>query len=214
MQSEVARLLLAQNQPDSEHLADSTREVLATTLKISLEDLKRLEYIWQDDFVGTLHRIADSKKHLGMNLLTASVTHYRKATAYWWDSIQREVMKHKVDVTTRPVYFVSSNTHSTANLLTGFAGRIQEDLIAFIHDSGDVQLARDYDAMLNDEHTSHKHNFFYYVLKKYIAHKGQSVVDQYIKDEIEAGIYRMQSHSGFQIDAEVVEIAKLKPRMD
>jgi len=211
LQSEVSRLLLAQNQPDSEHLADSTREVLASTLKISIEDLERLEYIWKDDFVGTLHRIADSKKQLGMNLLTASVTHYRKATAYWWENIQRETMKHNVDPTTRPVYFVSSNTHSMANLLTGFAGRIQDDLIAFIHNSGDEQLVSDYNAMLHDEHTSHRHNFFYYVLKKYISHEGQSVVDQCIKDEIEAGIYRMQSHSGFQIDAEVVEIAKLKP---
>ena len=60
-----------------------------------------------------------SRKQIGVRQIAGSLADYRRATSRWWDDLVDQV-SDRVDLEDRPVYFVSSNTHSLANLLTGF----------------------------------------------------------------------------------------------
>ncbi|HQN68754.1 MAG TPA: hypothetical protein PLW19_02810, partial [Anaerolineaceae bacterium] len=81
---------------------------LSTHLNIEIDELARLHSIWDDDFTNVLYKIKGSPLDYKVRLLSGSLNDYRKATVIWWDNIQNKVP----EIVNRPIYFVSSNTHS------------------------------------------------------------------------------------------------------
>ncbi len=209
LQSEVAKLFLAQHHNRRSSLSEGEAELLANALQITTDDLRRLELIWRDDFVPTLNKIAHARKRIGLKLLASSVAAYRKATAYWWDELAQHAHAMGVEPRQRPVYFVSSNTHSLPNLLCGYAWRHEKDLIQYIQQTGHESLLQEYKGILAEDRETNRYNFLYYVLKKFLAERAdeQARVEA---DEQETGIYRVLNRHGFQVDAQIIEVAKLK----
>ncbi len=103
--------------------------MLATALQMDAADLHRLEVVWGARFVSTLQAMSRGRKAIGVRQIAGSLADYRRATSRWWDDLVAQV-GDQVDLEDRPVYFVSSNTHSMANLLTGFALREEKKLLA------------------------------------------------------------------------------------
>jgi hypothetical protein len=91
--------------------------LLSNTIEIPIDDLERLQSIWHDNFIPTLKLIHQKKLSLSLRLLGGSFAQYMKATSEWFDNIKATIP----DFGIRPLYFVSSNTHSIPNILTGFA---------------------------------------------------------------------------------------------
>ena len=96
-------------------------------------------------------------------MLGGSFAQYMKATNEWFDNIKAVVP----EITTRPLYFVSSNTHSMTNILTGFALQHETELENFIQQSNDQDLQSEWEHIKKDQIQSSRENFLYYVLKKY-----------------------------------------------
>ena len=71
---------------------------------------------------------------MAVHLLAGSQVEYRKATQRWWENIDDSI---SVDLSERPTYFVSSNTHSMVNMLSGFALRREEELVRFLREYAD-----------------------------------------------------------------------------
>ena len=211
LQTEGARLFVSQNRGRARPLSDAEVDLLASTLQITADEVLRLEFIWQPDFAGTLDRIAASRKSIGLRLLASSVADYRKATAYWWAELEDEAINRGVDPLLRPVYFVSSNTHSLPNLLTGFAWRHEEMLVKFMEQKPFKRLLEEYHAIRARDRATNRYNFLYYVLKKHLADSDTSNNDQVSADEKTVGIYRAPNKQGFQIEAQIIEIGKLRP---
>ena len=184
--------------------------MLAHALQISPADLQRLEIIWRPHFFSTLNKIAQAQKKIGLRLLTGSLADYRRGTASWWNEIQT-ALGEKLDLTQRPVYFVSSNTHSLVNLLTGFGRRKEPELIAYMEERGQEDLLREYHNILQDGGSRNLDNFLYYVSKKYMADAGKTVRDELLADEAKVGIHRIPSRHGFDIETQVIELNKLRP---
>ncbi|MEQ8674444.1 MAG: hypothetical protein RLP44_29235 [Aggregatilineales bacterium] len=210
LQSEVARLFLAQNTDLTIPLPQSASKLLADTLQISHDDLLRIQAIWGDQFIAILQRIARSRKMMGLNLLTASLAHYRRATAQWWDNLTSIAQSMNCDAETRPVYFISSNTHSLPNLITGYAWRNEKALIGYMESAGHEELLKEYANISEKNNDGNLQNFLYYILKKYMTDVGKPVIEQLAHDETEVGIYRIPNKHGFQIDAQVIELKKLR----
>lgn len=210
LQSEVARLFLAQNADLSLPLPHSASKLLADTLQISHDDLLRLQAIWGDQFIVVLQRIARSRKSMGLKLLTASLAHYRRATAQWWDNLTGIAHAMGCNPENRPVYFISSNTHSLPNLLTGYASRNEKALIGYMDSAGHEALLTEYRDISEKNNNASLENFLYYILKKYVSDAGKPVLEQIARDEKEVGIYRIPNKHGFQIDAHVIELNKLR----
>ncbi len=86
----------------------------AGVIKIELADLHRLQTVWGKDFYTILNQMAERPLSLGIRLLSGSLSEYWRATRQWWENIE----KASPALLTRPVYFISSNTHSIANILS------------------------------------------------------------------------------------------------
>jgi hypothetical protein len=211
LKTEVARLFLTQNQERQSPLTESEIDLLTSVLHVSQADVRRLEFLWQPDITGTLKKISERPKRIGLRLLSSSVADYRKATSYWWREVEDQARSMGVEPQQRPVYFVSSNTHSLPNLLTGFAWREEEAIIDYVKDSNHRDLLEEYNVIRSQRRDSELNNFLYYVLKKYVADHGPAVEERILTDEREIGIYRAPNKQGFQIAAQIIEIRKLRP---
>jgi hypothetical protein len=209
LQGEVAKLFLKQNQGRRTRLTDAELEVLALALQMERDDLRRLDVVWGDRFIDTLHKIAKSRKQFGLRLLAGSLADYRKGTAYWWAELYDQV-RDQVDLERRPVYFVSSNTHSIVNLLTGFARREERKLVDYIESYTQGDLIEQYRAIKESDEPKSLDNFLYYVLKKYLADNRETTQEMVAADEQAIGIHRVPSKHGFDVEAQVIDLSKLR----
>ena len=183
-------------------------EALAAILRISFESLYRLITIWDEEFIPMMVRIHEKVMDLEVQLFSGSLTEYRRATRFWWDNIERRFP----NITGRPVYFISSNTHSIPNLLSGFALMHEERLASFLNNAGDVDLLSEWQDINHQEVPSRPENFLYYILKKYQATpKGRDLIEAQAEFEKQYGIHRFPSEHAFDVEAQIIELSKLNP---
>lgn len=104
-------------------------KVLCQRLHIAADDWRRLEVIWGDHLWEQLREIGTSCKSFNLRMLGGSHVGYVKATRKWWTPVNS--LLNTLGKADRPIYFVSSNTHSLVNLLSGFMLRHEQELVDF-----------------------------------------------------------------------------------
>ncbi len=185
------------------------RARLCETLAISSDDLGQLEAIWTQDLPAILLDIGQHRKRIAVRLLAGSQVEYRKASQRWWENIDDNV---PLDLGERPIYFVSSNTHSVVNILSGFALRQEEELVRFLHEGGDDILQTEYADIQAQSVPSNRENFLYYVLKKYLqTPQGQQAWKNREEEESLCGIQHIDSRHVFDVGAQIIELRALRP---
>ncbi|MCB2202451.1 hypothetical protein KQH56_00440 [bacterium] len=183
-------------------------EGLANVLRISTESLFRLVTIWGEEFIPMLLRIRERDLDLEVQLFSGSLNEYRRATRFWWDNLKDRFE----EIDDRPVYFISSNTHSIPNLLTGFALAHEERLTAYLNSVGDADLLAEWRDINQEEVPSRPENFLYYILKKYQATpEGSDLLEAQAKFEEQFGIHRFPSEHAFDVEAQIIDLAALNP---
>jgi len=182
--------------------------LLAQITCIPPDDLERLKTIWRGDFVPTLKMIRQKALSLSVRLLGSSFAQYMKATHQWFETIRDACP----EILERPLYFVSSNTHSLANLLTGFALRHEPELDRFVQTSADGDLTAEWGSIQAGQSRSSKENFLYYALKKYQnTPAGQRLGELQMEDERRHGITRVAPADTFDVEAQVIDLKQLNP---
>lgn len=183
---------------------------LAKMLEIPEEDLDRLYAIWDKDFAANLQLIAQSPCDLRVRLLSGSLSEYRRARNRWWETIEDNAPQ----IRERPVYFISSNTHSVVNILSGFAQQCQERLIRFLEQPGNTGLLNEWKDIQAHRVPSSAENFLYYVLKKaQQSGDGKALEREQASHEKSLGITRVPSRRSFDVEAQVIELDKLNPEL-
>ena len=173
------------------------------------EDLARMRTIWGKQMVERLLRISEWKKRFAVRMLGGSLMDYERATLRWWWHIE-ESLPH-LRFRDHPIYFVSSNTHSLINLLSGFALRNTEELLGFVRAREHAGLLAEYDKIVAEQIPSSIENFFYYVQKKYQADlMSQNYFARRADEEQRLGIYRVASRFYIDVDAQIIELGKLR----
>jgi hypothetical protein len=173
---------------------------------IPIDDLERLQAIWRGNFVPTLKLIHQKKLSISLRLLGGSFAQYMKATSEWFDNIKSAVP----EIGDRPLYFISSNTHSIPNILTGFALQHEPELEEFIQTSNDQDLQSEWNSIKTSNARSSKENFLYYVLKKYQnTPRGNALVEAQLNDEREHGIIRINTENTFDVEAQLFDLKKI-----
>lgn len=199
--------------PDSiaiEKIAADYRDMsrLADWLAITPEDLDRLYAIWDEDFGYNLLKIASEPKAMRIRLLSGSLNAYRRATNEWWSKIESE----SLEIRSHPVYFISSNTHSVLNLLSGFPLGQSEYLVNYLQEPGNSGLLREWEDIQAGITSSSRENFMYYVFKKYTeSSQGKHLRDDKLEHERQHGIFRIPSQRTFAVEAQVYELSRLSP---
>lgn len=203
MRGEQVRAFLREPVDTPEGLA-----TLAAGLGVAVEDLGRLRQVWHERFWDMLRQIASHELRLSVRLLARTMNDYRRATHRWFDHI----LEAFPPLAERPVYFVSSNTHSLVNLLTGFALRHQAAILDFVSRPENAELLAEWREIEQRSVPSSRENFLYYALKKLLATPaGAALAAERAAAEQARGILRIPSEHVFDIQAQVVDLSSLEP---
>ncbi|MEL7627069.1 MAG: hypothetical protein AAGU15_09450 [Anaerolineaceae bacterium] len=180
---------------------------LGDHLHLSEDDLARLYTVLGDQFTETLKIFRSRRADFTIQLLSGSLNDYRRATVNWWNNIEDQTL-HLKD---RPVYFVSSNTHSLTNILSGYALGKKEELLHYIHEH-EPALKAEWDEINRQETQSNPENFYYYAMKKYLGTEaGIPLVKDQFQFEKNRGINRIPSRHSFDVEVDIIELNKLDP---
>ncbi len=181
-------------------------EQFAVNLGISLEDLNRLNELLGNDLLPMMEKIQSHELSFSVRLLNGSLSQYMRATHEWFEAITRVIP----DLTERPIYFVSSNTHSLVNLVTGISSEQTEQVIKFIELDADGDLNQEWQQIKLGQSRSNKANFLYYALKKFQnSTTSRTDLKKQIHNENKQGITRISSQKTFDIEAQVIELDKI-----
>ncbi|MEZ4402258.1 MAG: hypothetical protein R3B06_19695 [Kofleriaceae bacterium] len=180
---------------------------LAERLSVTVDDVGTLRAGLGDATAG-LAAIAARPLDLTIRLLDGSFREYQRSAAHWWRAIERASPL----VTTRPVYFVSSNSHSLANLLGGYAFAHKADLAAFTRAEDPEGLAADLDATLAGPDEGARANLLYYLLRAYLRDPATAAarVAAVQAHDAACGIETIASPARIDVTAQVIELAKLR----
>ncbi len=137
---------------------------LGDHLHLSEDDLARLYTVLGDHFTETMKIFRARRADFTIQLLSGSLNDYRRATVNWWNNIEENALQ----LTDRPIYFVSSNTHSLTNLLSGYALGKKDELLHYIHEN-EPGLQAEWVEINRQENQSNPNNFYYYAMKKYLG---------------------------------------------
>jgi hypothetical protein len=175
---------------------------LGAHLNIDIDELNRLHSIWGDKFTEMLIKIHQHPFDFKVRLLSGSLNDYRKATVLWWDNIEDKVP----EIVNRPIYFVSSNTHSLTNLLSGYALTKRELILDYI-EQHEPRLMEEWLEINKDTTATSVENFFYYALRKLIeTDQGANYIEEQRNLETTLGIHRVSSDHSFDVEANIIQL--------
>jgi hypothetical protein len=133
---------------------------------------------------------------------------YNRATNAWWKVIADRVPT----IMTQPIYFISSNTHSIVNLLSGFALINEKEINQYLQDTNQQEMIDEWRQIQTHKVPSSRENFWYYALKKYIQEpKTGDILQRRNEHEASLGIERINSEHSFDVDAQVMRLNMLDP---
>jgi hypothetical protein len=194
-------------EPCGPHLVE-----LAHLTTIAAEDLERLCQIWGKQTADYLLKFAREKQSLAVRMLSGSFIDYKRATRRWWQNVERHMPA--ISFANRPIYFISSNTHSMTNLLSGYSQENEAQIHAFIEGSQSADLYQEYHDILQENVPSSRENFLYYALKKLEA-VDPAVRQARLAAEAAVGVVRVPSVHSFDIEVQVSPLNQLLPeRLD
>jgi hypothetical protein len=181
---------------------------LADALWISLEDIEQWRVIWGDEFLLGLRKMARRPVDFHIRLLSGSLSEYWRATRIWWENIQYACP----ELRDRPVYFVSSNPHSLINLVSGYPLKIESQIVEFLNRPGNKDLLGEWRRIQEHEVDSSRENFLYYALKKIQqSEDGEALSRSIASHERSGGVLRIPSQHSFDLEAQVIDLARLNP---
>ncbi len=140
-----------------------------------------------------------------VRLLDGSFREYQRSTQNWWQAIAPAVPAN------RPVYFVSSNSHSMANLLGGYARHHRDEIVAFLRRRNFENLAPRYDEAIAAGNEGDATAILYYSLRAFIHEAGaEDRMDSVQEFDQRAGLRTMMSPGKIDVDAQVVDLSQLR----
>ena len=177
------------------------------------DDWGRLRTAWGKKFGERMHCVAERRLALRLRMLGGTNTGYARLTRRWWAPVSAEMAVE--GLTERPMYFVSSNSHSLVNIVTGIAReREREDeLTAFVDqlDENDI-LRQELTAFREGRSEGSWENFLYFVARLYFSARGSEGAAERRDAERLRGITHLRSRTALRVPAQVISLAALDPR--
>jgi hypothetical protein len=185
-------------------------EECAALLGGSADDWGRLQEAWGERFAEHLRLIARDRMALRIRMFGGSSTGYARMTRRWWAPVSAELNREGMTME-RPLYFVSSNTHSLINIATSVARDREQELIAFVEtmDPDDI-LRQELAAFREGRAEGSWENFLYFVARIYFATKGSAGKAERRDAERAAGVTHLRSTTALRVPAQILPLAALR----
>jgi len=107
----------------------------------SEDDWQRLHEAWGESFDATIATVKKEECHIGLRLIGGSHLGYARIASRWWLPIAAAM--GEMGIREAPVYFVSSNSHSLVNVLSGTARDFEPEILEWIrHNDPDLEDER------------------------------------------------------------------------
>lgn len=172
----------------------------------------------------TLAAIKERRLDLHVRNYETSYCRYRKETENWWKNIQAQCS----DLENRPVYFVSSNSHSLINILSTFAETVETEILDFASrdpelrplidriaaepppPKGATQKARAEGMLSQESDRTRRKNLLYYLLMRYEQQDTTgNVMARRLRHEEQEGIRRVTGKKTLDIPAQIIDLRRL-----
>jgi hypothetical protein len=191
-----------------------TPEDCAQTLGGSAEDWARLREAWGDRFDERLRLIAERRMNLRVRMLGGTQVGYARMTRRWWTPVHETLAEQ--GLTDRPMYLVSSNTHSLVNIVTGVAREREESLVKFVETLPESDILREELAGFREGRTEGSwENFLYFVARLYFDSHGEEGREARRLSEQKSGVSHLPSKTALRVPAQIIPLSKLHPeRLD
>jgi len=173
------------------------------------DDWTQLEEVWGEAFPERLGQIAARKKSMRVRMLGGTQVGYARVTRRWWEQVTGTMRSQSLR--DRPVYFVSSNSHSLANLLTGVARHHEASLVELVESRGPADLRRELERFRTGLAEGDWNNFLYYAAR---LHTGSIATDErgsLRREERERGVHGVASRTALDVAAQVIPLDRLDP---
>ncbi|MGP8161142.1 MAG: DUF6909 family protein [Candidatus Dormibacteria bacterium] len=173
------------------------------------DDWAQLLEVWGDAFPERLRQIAARKQSIRVRMLGGTQVGYARVTRRWWEQVTGTMRSQSLRE--RPVYFVSSNSHSLANLLTGVARHHEASLVELVEARGPADLRRELERFRTGLAEGDWNNFLYYAAR---LHTGSVATDErgsLRREERERGVHGVASRTALDVAAQVIPLDRLDP---
>jgi hypothetical protein len=198
--------------PSATDSADVPPEECARELGGSPDDWARLREAWGSRFGERIQRIGERRLSLRVRMLGGTYTGYARLTRRWWTPVSAELAVE--GLTERPLYFVSSNSHSLVNIVTGIAREREREpeLVAFVEqlDEDDI-LRQELTAFREGRSEGSWENFLYFVARLYFGERGREAAAERREVEKQRGVTHLRSTTALRVPAQVISLAALDP---
>lgn len=131
-------------------------------------------------------RVYKRKINIKLRLLAGSWIDYTKTVQQWWRNIARAV-KNDFYLGNQQIYFVSSNTHSLLNIITGFPLKLKKFLISAIK-TDHPSLYHVWQQIRSGEVFINEADFLYFISRYYQDKLQQDPDYQKIQDKLNLSI--------------------------
>src|SRR5918912_730383 len=186
-------------------------EVCAATLGGALDDWLRLRDTWGEAFGPQLREIGERRLSLRVRMLGGTQVGYARMTRRWWAPVQARLAAQ--ELADRPLYFVSSNTHSLSNLVTGIAREREDQLIAYVEGLPESDVLRAELRALRDGRSEGSwENFLYFIAREFIDAGGPQLREWRRKAELDAGVEHLPSRTAMRVPSQIIPLERLDAR--
>ena len=193
---------------------EPTPEECATALGGSADDWGRLRDAWGARFFERLQLISERSMSLRVRMLGGTQVGYARMTRRWWLPVQNEL--NAQGLIDAPTYFVSSNTHSLVNIVTGTAREREDRLIEFVESMPEDDILREeLQAFREGRAEGSWDNYLYFVARLYFDSHGEDGRRVRRESEALSGVAHLPSRTALRVPAQIIPLAKLLPdRLD
>jgi len=174
-------------------------------------DWERLHHAWGEDFDANLAAIKRNECRIVLRLIGGSHLGYARNASRWWQPIESAM--DEMGLREAPIYFVSSNTHSLVNVLTGVAREFEKDILDFVR-GNDPDLDEERRKLEGGHSRASRYNWLYYGARQlFDLHPERSRLRaRRAEIEIANGIRHVPARgTGVDSAAQVFKISQLDP---
>ncbi len=189
---------------------DVPAEECARELGGSPDDWARLREAWGEAFGERIALMGQRRLSLRVRMLGGTHTGYARLTRRWWTPVSAELAIE--GLTERPLYFVSSNSHSLVNSVTGLAREREDELVAFVEELDEDDILREELTAFREGHSEGSwENFLYFVARLYFSARGPQGMAERREAEMGRGVTHLRSTTALRVPAQVISLAALDP---
>lgn len=195
--------------PDETPFAVDLPELQAA-LGLDAADLETLLAAFGEPWEQALRVLARRPSDLSVRLLAGSFNEYQTAAQRWWGGIEPAYLREERP-RRRPVYFVSSNTHSLTNLLGGWPLAHRDELVAFAREHNPEGLYAPLAAALARDDQAEVANLLYYLVRRYLRAGGPARLADVQRHDADSGITSIENPGRVDVGAQLIELRRLRP---